>query len=158
MTENIDNKKLIENFYTSFQKLDAEGMKKSYHENIKFSDPVFSNLSGIKATSMWEMLCSEAKEFKLTFKDVTATDTEGTAYWEANYKFSITGKYVTNKINAKFKFEDGKIIDHKDDFDFSLWVKQAFGLFGKLFNGFLQKKVKAGAMKNLEKYILKKNY
>jgi limonene-1,2-epoxide hydrolase len=158
MEENIENKKLIENFYSSFQKLDYKGMKESYHDEIKFSDPVFPNLQGKEATLMWQMLCEQAKEFELTFKDIEANDLEGSAYWEAKYKFTITKKYITNKIHAKFKFKDGKIIEHTDSFDFSKWVKMAFGLLGNIFNKFLQYKVRTRASKNLEKYMEEKGF
>lgn len=43
---------LIVKFYTSFQKLDAEGMCSCYTDDVEFSDSVFVDLKGIKAHAM----------------------------------------------------------------------------------------------------------
>ncbi|MDQ3258456.1 MAG: nuclear transport factor 2 family protein, partial [Acidobacteriota bacterium] len=82
------NEELIEIFYTSFQKLDAEAMARCYHPDIRFSDPVFPNLSASEAGAMWRMLCSQAKNFEVTFTDVQANEQKGKAHWEARYDFS----------------------------------------------------------------------
>ena len=115
------NAEIIERFYSCFQKLDGDGMAQCYHEDVVFSDPVFPELRGAKAGAMWKMLCSQAKEFELTFSDVQADATNGRAHWEAKYVFSTTGRNVHNKINASFRFQDGKIIHHNDSFHFWTW-------------------------------------
>ena len=104
------NRAMIENFYSCFKLLDGDGMAQCCHKNILFSDPVFPKLQGSKAGAMWKMLCSQAKGFELTFTDTQADDTTGRSHWEARYIFSMTGRKVHNKINASFRFQDGKII------------------------------------------------
>lgn len=150
---------LITDFYDAFQKLDAEGMVACYHDDIQFSDPAFPDLKGFRAGAMWKMLCSRAKDFDLTYSDVQADDNGGSAKWEAKYIFSKTGEKVHNKIQAEFKFKDGKIIDHRDDFNFYAWASQALGLKGKLL-GWLPP-VKAAVQKTagagLDIYIEKNN-
>jgi len=149
------NEKLIETFYTSFQKLDARAMILCYHPDIRFSDPVFPNLSGAEVGEMWRMLCSQAKNFELTFADIEADERTGKAHWEARYDFSATGRRVHNKINAEFEFQDGKIIRHKDTFDFWKWSSQALGPVGFIlgWTPLLRKKVQKQARERLTKFM-----
>ena len=119
-----DNSQIIQAFYTCFKNLDAEGMKKYYHPDIHFSDPVFPSLKGKEAGAMWSMLIENLKKGKggwqLEFSNIQATETEGSGHWEAHYTFSATGRRVHNKIDSTFQFKDGLIIRHIDEFDFSL--------------------------------------
>jgi ketosteroid isomerase-like protein len=126
------NAKLIERFYTCFQKKDAEGMAACYHPDVVFSDPVFTELHGDRAGAMWRMLAARAKSLEVTFRDVTADDTRGSAHWEAVYPFSQTGRRVHNVIDASFLFKDGKIIRHEDRFDLWRWAGMALGVKGRL--------------------------
>ncbi len=149
------NEKLIENFYTAFQKLDAAAMINCYHPDIRFSDPVFPNLSAPEVSAMWKMLCSQAKNFELTFADIQADEQTGKAHWEARYDFSATGRPVHNKIDAEFEFQDGKIIKHTDIFDFWKWSSQALGPVGLLlgWTPLLRRKVQKQAGERLARFI-----
>lgn len=55
------NEQLLHQFYTAFQKGDAMTMKKCYHPEVQFQDPVFGVLQGEQAGKMWEMLLEKAK-------------------------------------------------------------------------------------------------
>lgn len=149
------NEKIIENFYTAFQKLDAEAMIACYHPDVHFSDPVFPNLPALEAGAMWKMLCSQAKNFELTFADIQADEQTGKAHWEAFYDFSATGRRVHNIINAAFEFQDGKIIKHTDTFDFWKWSSQALGPVGLLlgWTPMLRRKVQKQAGERLAGFI-----
>jgi hypothetical protein len=149
------NEKLIETLYTSFQNLDAGAMVRCYHPGAHFSDPVFPLLAEREVGRMWEMLCSQAKDFELTFADVQADDRTGKAHWEARYKFSATGRLVHNKIDAEFEFQDGKIIKHTDRFDFWKWSRMALGPVGLLlgWTPLLRHKVRNQARERLEKFM-----
>jgi len=149
------NEELIETFYTSFQKLDAEAMVRCYHPSIRFSDPVFPNLAQAEVSAMWKMLCSQAKNFELTFADVEADERTGKAHWEARYDFSATGRRVHNKIDARFEFQDGKIIRHTDSFDFWKWSRLALGPVGLLlgWTPLLRKKVQRQAAERLAGFM-----
>jgi limonene-1,2-epoxide hydrolase len=120
------NAELITKFYDAFSRADAETMVTIYAPNVVFSDPVFPDLKGEEVGKMWRMLCKRAKNFSLTFEGVEADDTTGSAHWEARYLFG--GKRpVHNIIDAKFKFENGRVVEHRDHFDFYRWSKQAIG-------------------------------
>lgn len=148
------NEALIKQFYTAFQKRDAAGMAACYHPNIQFSDPVFPDLQGAEASKMWRMLIERGKDLRLEFSHVNANDTTGSAHWDAYYTFGRTGNKVHNSIDASFSFQDGKIIEHRDTFNFWRWSRQALGINGLLlgWTPFLQKKVQATSAETLAKY------
>lgn len=152
------NQQLINKFYTAFQQKDYATMQACYADNATFTDPVFENLNVTEVRAMWEMLITRGKDLQLEFKNVEADDTTGSAEWIATYTFSASGHKVVNKIKANFVFENGKIVEHKDDFDFYAWAKQALGFKGLLLGrtSFLHNKVKLGAKSNLMKFMSKK--
>ncbi len=147
--------KLIEKFYSAFQNLDGESMAECYHPKVFFSDPVFPRLEGKEATAMWKMLCSQARDFSLSFDTVEADNHLGKTRWEANYTFSLTGRKVRNKIDANFEFKDGKIICHSDQFSFWKWSVMALGSVGLLlgWTPLIRNRVRQQAAINLEKFI-----
>jgi hypothetical protein len=61
-----------------------------------------------------------------------ADEQSGTAHWKARYTFTETGRPVVNDIQAKFRFKDGLIVEHRDTFDFYRWARQALGPPGLL--------------------------
>lgn len=153
------NKEVIEKFYSAFQKRDYQTMNSCYSEEIVFSDPVFMVLKGHEVWAMWEMLCTNAKDFSLTFSDIELLDEEyATCKWVATYTFSKTGKRVVNRIKAFMKLKDGKIIEHSDAFRLSTWIGQALGWKGVLFGwtGFMKRAVQKNAKKSLLNFMQKK--
>lgn len=147
---------LINNFYSSFQKLDHRGMNSSYSDDVVFFDPVFGLLKGEEVRAMWEMLCRNAKDFSLTYSNINHLDEEySTCDWVATYTFSKTGKRVVNKIKANMRFENGKIAEHSDAFSLHKWSSQALGFMGWLlgWNRFFQKRIQNGARKSLVKFM-----
>jgi ketosteroid isomerase-like protein len=153
------NAQLLQDFYTAFQNLNSDGMKKCYHPNIHFSDPAFPDLHGEQAGAMWSMLIDNLKKskdgWKLEFSKIEADETTGTAHWEAHYTLSSTGRRVHNIIDAHFQFQDGKIVRHRDSFDFYRWARMGFGWKGTLMGWapFFQKKVQATVKNLLIKYM-----
>ena len=149
-------KNTIKNFYQAFANLDPEAMAACYHENIKFEDPAFGVLQGEKAGNMWRMLCAsqKGKDFRIEFSGIEFDGETGKAHWEAYYTFSRTGRKVHNVIDAEFKFQDGKIIEHIDRFDLYRWSKQALGLSGYLlgWTGFFKKKLHAQTNRLLSEF------
>ena len=149
------NAELIKKFYTSLGKRDARGIAECYHPSVSFSDEVFPNLLGARATGMWEMLCERGKDLRIEFRDVEAGNSVGRAKWEAWYTFSATGRPVHNKINARFEFLDGKIIRHRDRFNFWGWASQALGPTGRMlgWTTYLTNRVRRQAAKSLDEFM-----
>jgi ketosteroid isomerase-like protein len=150
-----EHARLIEQFYSSFQKKDYAGMIACYHPQVEFSDPVFQGLKGKQPGAMWHMLIERGKDMTLEFRDVKASGNSGKAHWEAKYPFSTTGRQVHNIIDAVFTFQDGKIIRHNDHFDFWRWSRMALGTSGILlgWSPIVRNKVQATARAGLDKFI-----
>ncbi len=150
-----DNKDLIVSFYTAFQNRNAESMVNCYHKDIQFQDPAFGILKGEHACNMWRMLMKQGDaSLTIKYSKVHADESKGSAYWEADYKFSKTGRQVNNKIKALFEFKEGKIISHIDSFNIWKWSAMALGPVGMLlgFTPIVKNKIRKQALNALAKF------
>ncbi|MBL8935346.1 MAG: nuclear transport factor 2 family protein [Archangium sp.] len=152
------NAELIRRFYDAFGKRDAEGMAACYADDVQFADAAFPDLRGKNAGDMWRMLCESGKDLQVEASEIDADDTTGKARWVATYTFSATGRRVVNDIRAQFRFKDGRIVEHRDSFDFYRWAKQALGTSGLLlgWTSWMQKQVQARAAKGLAAFQKKR--
>lgn len=152
------NEALIHKFYSSFQELDWKGMTDCYHENVVFYDPVFENQEGDRARGMWEMLCGRARDWNLNFSGVRADEEYGSCHWQATYTFTPTGRKVVNEVSARFRFAEGKILEHQDDFDIWKWSRQALGTPGFLlgWTSSVKNKIRTNAKKGLDLFMTSK--
>jgi SnoaL-like domain len=141
---------LIERFYRAFSERDANTMAACYADHPRFSDPVFT-LEGDAVTAMWRMLLVRGKDLRVEFGNLQADAESGSADWQAWYTFSATRRPVHNRIHAQFRFEQGRIVEHVDSFDFWRWSRQALGPAGLLlgWTPMLRAKVRAQAAANL---------
>jgi ketosteroid isomerase-like protein len=148
------NKATIERLYAAFAEGNGSAMTACYAPDAHFRDPAFGDLEGGDIGVMWRMLTGRAKDLKIELREHEAGDQTGSAHWIARYTFS-TGRPVVNDVQASFRFaEDGKIVDHVDDFDFRKWAKQALGPSGHLVALLppLRAKARAKALDQLESY------
>ena len=152
------NQELITKFYTAFKNKDVAGMQGCYSDQATFSDPVFTDLNAQQVRAMWAMLIQSGKDMRVEFTAVKATEDGAAAHWDAYYTFSATGRKVWNQVDAQFIIENGKIVQHRDQFDFHKWSKQALGLTGMLlgWTSFLRNKVKKQASDKLAAYMSRK--
>ncbi len=148
------NRETIERLYEAFGRCDGAAMSACYAPDARFRDPAFGDLEGNEVGAMWRMLTARATDLKIELGEREADDEAGSAHWIARYTFS-TGRPVVNDIQAKFRFADGLIADHVDDFDFRSWAKQALGPTGNLVAVLppLRKKAHAQARGRLDEFI-----
>jgi ketosteroid isomerase-like protein len=148
------NAALIFRFYDAFTARDADAMASCYATDVRFSDPVFPELRGQAAGDLWRMLCESGKDLHLEAAEIEADDAVGRARWVARYTFGATGRPVVNDIRATFRFEQGRIVEHRDAFDFHVWARQALGFPGLAFgwSGWMQRKVQARAARRLHAF------
>jgi len=156
------NQQTLQTFYTAFAHLDAETMGRCYAESARFEDEVFVLQGRREVAGMWRMLCMAAQAkgrdvWKLEASNLQADAQTGSAHWEADYRFSATGRLVHNVIDGVFTFDaQGLILTHSDRFSFWAWSRQALGLPGLLlgWTPFLRAKVRAQAAANLRKFLV----
>jgi ketosteroid isomerase-like protein len=149
------NAALIERFYAAFDRSDGDAMAACYAPDARFSDPVFGELTGAEAGSMWRMLTRGSRDLHVELAAHDADAERGSAHWIATYTFSQTGRPVVNDVRASFRFGDGLFTEHVDRFGFWAWSRQALGTNGLLlgWTPFLRTKVGRGAREGLDKYI-----
>jgi hypothetical protein len=151
----------LEKLYSAFARLDSATMAQCYAADAAFDDEAFSLRGHREVTGMWHMLCdaTQAKGrdvWKLDYSGIAADASTGQAHWEADYRFSTTGRMVHNVIDSRFSFNpQGLIQTQRDSFDFWAWSRQALGAPGLLlgWTPFLRNKVRATAAANLKKYL-----
>lgn len=83
-------------------------MGECYADTVEFNDPVFKGLKGNAARAMWQMLIERGAELKLTYSNIKANDTEGSADWVAVYPFSKTGKNSHQSYSRKVPIQRRK--------------------------------------------------
>lgn len=151
----MDNKQLIENFYSAFAAGNVEEMVACYADDVQFRDPAFGLLKANEAKNMWRMLLKNP-DIKVTVSNVKADNKVGSANWVAIYTFSRTGRRVVNRVSANFEFKDGKITKHTDHFNIWKWAGQAMGLKGYLlgWTPLMRNGIQKQAVTLLNKYNL----
>lgn len=152
----MDNKQVIQKFYTAFADKDAETMVSLYNDDVVFSDPAFGTLKGINAKAMWKMLLSNKKsQSQVSFNNIQVNDATGSATWTAIYKYGPKARPVTNHVNATFEFKNGKISKHTDDFNMWKWTQQALGVSGYLlgWSNFMKNKIQGETSKKLNAFM-----
>ena len=126
------NETLIERFYSAFAARDGDAMAACYAPDATFSDPVFQGLKDGEPGDMWRMLTERAQDLRIELLEHESQGDSGSAHWVAHYSYAQTGRPVTNDIRATFRFKDGLITEHVDDFDLYAWTRQALGTTGTL--------------------------
>jgi ketosteroid isomerase-like protein len=127
MAEAHPNAAVIERLYAALDAKDGDTMASLYAPEAHFRDPAFGDLHGSEPGDMWRMLCSQAKDLTAEVSNVQADERSGSAHWEARYTFTATGRPVVNRIDATYRFRDGLIEDHRDEFSMWAWSRQALG-------------------------------
>jgi ketosteroid isomerase-like protein len=150
-----ENRRLIERFYAAFDRCDGEEMASLYAEDAHFCDPAFGDLHGPQVGAMWRMLTGRATDLEVRLASHDASESAGSANWVARYTFGATGRPVVNDVRATFRFADGLIAEHVDDFDFRRWARQALGIQGALVALVppLRAKVRSRARTQLEEFM-----
>ena len=159
------NRATIEAFYSAFARLDTDAMAACYADNAHFQDEVFTLSGKREVMGMWRMLVGavQAKgrdDWRLTWRDTRANGSGGAAHWDAHYRFSATGRLVDNSIDSRVMFDaTGRILRHRDTFDFWRWSKQALGAPGLLlgWTPMLRRGVQRKADANLRHFLAKES-
>jgi ketosteroid isomerase-like protein len=151
-----ENRATIRRFYEAFDRHDGDAMAACYAPDVTFEDPAFGELHGEEAGAMWKMLTGRTDDLSVELRSYDADDRSGTANWIATYTFGPTGRRVVNDIQARFRFDaDGRINDHRDDFDLGRWARQALGPAGIAVALLppMRSRLRARARKQLDDYM-----
>ena len=149
------NEQVVRKFYEAFHARSAADMNAHYDQAVVFEDPAFGRLEGQQVFSMWQMLCSRARELKVSASNIFADDKAGSAHWEAKYLFGPNRRPVNNVVQANFIFRDGKIIEHIDTFNLWKWSSMAVGLTGTLlgWSPFFKSTIQKSTRRQLDNFM-----
>ncbi len=153
------NEQVIQKFYAAFHARSAADMNANYDLAVVFEDPAFGRLEGQQVFSMWQMLCSRAKDLQVSADNIRADDHAGSAHWEAKYLFGPNRRPVHNVVEANFVFRDGKIIGHSDTFSMWTWSAMAIGLAGTIlgWSPFFKSAIQKSTRRQLNEFMQKKS-
>ena len=149
------NEQVVRKFYEAFDARSADGMNANYAPDVVFEDPAFGRLEGQQVFSMWQMLCSRARELSVSANNIFTDDKAGSAHWEAKYLFGPHQRPVHNVVQANFIFRDGKIIEHVDTFSLWKWSSMAVGLTGTLlgWSPFFKSTIQKSTRRQLDTFM-----
>jgi ketosteroid isomerase-like protein len=125
MTEHA-NALLLRRLFTALQDRNHERMADCYAPSATFHDIAFDLRDRQEIHAMWHMIC-DTTSVTVTIQGIEADEREGVARVVDSYTFSETGNPVVNPIESHFRFENGRILEHRDDCDERSWARQAIG-------------------------------
>jgi hypothetical protein len=120
------NALLVRRLFTSLQGRDHEAMADCYAPSATFRDIAFDLQKRTEIHAMWRMICTTTA-VTVTIERIEADDHAGRARIVDDYTFSETKRRVINPIDSHFRFENGRIVEHRDECDARSWGAQAFG-------------------------------
>ena len=146
---------IVTRFYDAFSRRDGRAMAACYAPDARFSDPVFPDLRGDEPGAMWRMLTERGQDLQVRLVSHGVEAESGAANWVADYTFSQTGRRVHNDVQAAFKFSDGLIAEHRDQFSFYGWARQALGPVGLAlgWTPLVRAKVRGQAAEGLRQFM-----
>lgn len=145
----------IERLYAALSAGDGDAAAACYSSDAHFSDPVFIDLRDAEPGAMWRMLAARSSDLRIELLEHSADGECGSSHWRAHYTFSQTGRPVVNDIRGSFRFTDGLIAEHRDEFDLYKWTRQALGPIGVLlgWTPVIQAGVRRRARASLDEFI-----
>jgi ketosteroid isomerase-like protein len=120
------NALLLRRLFAALQDRKPDTMADCYAPSATFHDIAFDLHDRREIHAMWRMICATTK-VTVTIEGIEADERGGVARVVDHYTFSDTGKPVDNKIESRFRFQDGRILEHHDDCDPRSWARQAIG-------------------------------
>jgi hypothetical protein len=117
---------LLRRLFTALDAHHHPTMADCYAPDATFRDIAFDLKGKAEIHAMWRMICRPGSDLRATFDVVHADDGEGRVALVDKYTFSDTGFEVRNVIDARFRFENGLIIEHHDHCDEKAWAEMAF--------------------------------
>ena len=140
----MNSKEIAIKFYDAFSVANIDVLKQLYDKKLIFNDNIFVNLDYNETISMWSSLLVGNKNMSIKYEIKKYSEKYVEVEWIADYLFTSTNRNVKNIILAKMEIDQGKIINHTDNFDFYKWSQMAFGITGVLigWTSFFKNKVR----------------
>ena len=119
------NAAVLRRLFTSLDRHDDAAIAECYAPTATFRDIAFDLHGKDRIHGMWQMICRG--DIKVTIESVEADDLTGRARIVDEYTFSDTGRRVRNVIETRVRFDNGLIVEHRDECDPRRWASMALG-------------------------------
>lgn len=116
-------KEVAERFYDAFVHARFDEMESLYADDVSFRDDIFRYQDRDGTMGMWRKLLEKPGKVKASYRFDRVEGNVAIGRWQADYE--VFGRKVHNDIESRLTVVDGKIVAHKDDFDFAKWAGQA---------------------------------
>ncbi|QFI36948.1 nuclear transport factor 2 family protein [Moritella marina ATCC 15381] len=105
--------------YTRLNKTNLHSLKKVYHHDIKFQDPLHEVAGIANLVSYFENLYTNLASCTFDITHQVLNDTEAAIYWDMTYIHPKLnrGKAITVSGHSHLKALDDKVIYHRDYLD-----------------------------------------
>jgi ketosteroid isomerase-like protein len=158
------NAVLLETLFNGLNRHDHEAMAACYHADAVFRDIAFDLRGKREIHGMWQMICDGRSNIRATFEVVHADDHNGEARVVDDYTFFASddsppssGRPVHNVIDSRFRFRDGRIIEHRDSCDARAWSRMAIGGVAGFLAGRLRFLRSRKARRKLDAFLAKQS-
>jgi ketosteroid isomerase-like protein len=111
-------------FYAAFTTGDLDTMSALYAPGVHFRDAIFEYADRAGTMHMWTTLLGAKPAISYQLDRVEGEVAHGR--WVADY--TLFGRPVHNEVKSELTVRAGKIVEHRDGFDWSTWAKQALPL------------------------------
>lgn len=141
---------IVKEFYKALSKGDYQKVNSLYHDDAKYRDEIF-DLRGKEINALWYTATRPEMNLIAHCKSLKVDGDRVTTDWNISYTIDTLNRKVELDETGVFQFQDGKIINHKDSYDFWSWCAQSLGFIGKAlgWSQWLKNRVRNQAKKSV---------
>lgn len=131
MTQAIDN---FVQYYKDFNLADNEQFEKVYAIDVKFIDPFHQIQGRQQLLQYFEKMMERVVECHFEILDVCEKDQSAVVVWDMSFRHKSIKKSQLIKVpgTTHIKFQDGKIIYHRDFFDSAQLIYKNIPFIGRV--------------------------
>ncbi len=126
-------------------------MSKCLHPQVSYSDPLFTDLRGVRVGLRWQWLLHHATDFKLQHQIIFWDERKAQVKSDISYTW-LEDRPVHHQVLSTLTVWDDLIVRQVDEYPFWPYARQAYGVAGRLLGGipWVQSVVQRRAMQAVE--------
>ncbi len=143
---------VVRRFFDAWSRRDTAALTAALHPQVSFSDPLFTDVRGVRVALMWTNRLSESEDLMVAHEILFADERKAQVRWQAQY--ILGARKVAHEGLSTLSLWDNLIVRQVDEYDFLLWARQAYGPIGWLLGATegYQAACQRRARKDLERF------